>query len=122
MMRKPDEKNRTYRFETCSDLWSKYFVLFWFKKSDTMYWYLLIYPKVQKINVKGSRSEKIFLTLWLYKHCKEETFVTNPDVPFTFTDTYKEKVPSNKTSTLSESMNMDIWVVGTSNQPFIRGS
>ena len=34
-------------------------------------------------------------------------------------DTYREKAPSNKTPTLSKSMNMDVWVVGTSNQ---RGS
>ena len=31
----------------------------------------------------------------------------------------KKKTPSNKTSTLSKSMNMDIWVVGTSNQLFL---
>ena len=30
-------------------------------------------------------------------------------------DTHREKAPSNKTPALSESMNMDIWVVGTSN-------
>ena len=27
--------------------------------------------------------------------------------------THREKAPSNKTPTLSKSMNMDIWVVGT---------
>ena len=39
-------------------------------------------------------------------------------------DTHREKEPSNKTPTLSESMNMnmDVWLVGTSNQLFIRGS
>ena len=30
-------------------------------------------------------------------------------------DTHREKAPSNKTPALSESMNMDIWVVGASN-------
>ena len=30
-------------------------------------------------------------------------------------DTRREKAPSNKTSALSESMNMDIWVVSVSN-------
>ena len=30
--------------------------------------------------------------------------------------------PSNKTETLSKSMNIDIWVVDTSNQFFLRGS
>ena len=32
-----------------------------------------------------------------------------------------EKAPSNKTLTLAKSTNMGIWIVGTSNQPFIRG-
>ena len=37
-------------------------------------------------------------------------------------DTYRERASSNKTRTLSKSINMNIWVVGTSNQLFIRGS
>ena len=37
-------------------------------------------------------------------------------------DTHREKSPSNKTPMRSKSINMDIWVVGTSNQLFIRGS
>ena len=37
-------------------------------------------------------------------------------------DTHREKASSNKTPSRSKSMNMDIWVVGTSNQVFIRGS
>ena len=36
--------------------------------------------------------------------------------------TLKEKAPSNKTSTLSKSMNVDISMVATSNQIFIQGS
>ena len=39
-----------------------------------------------------------------------------------FKDTHKEKAPSNRTPTLSKSMNMGIWVVGTSHQLFTRGS
>ena len=39
-----------------------------------------------------------------------------------FKDIHREKAPSNKTPTLTKSRNMGIWVVGTSNQPFIRGS
>ena len=34
----------------------------------------------------------------------------------TLKDTHREKGPSNKTSTLSKNVNMDVWVVGTSNQ------
>ena len=37
-------------------------------------------------------------------------------------DIHKEKAPSNKTPALTESINMGIWVVGTSSQLFIRGS
>ena len=33
-----------------------------------------------------------------------------------------KKKPSNKTAALTKSMNMDSWVVGTSNQLFRRGS
>ena len=39
-----------------------------------------------------------------------------------FKDTYREKAPSNKNPTLSKSMNMDIWLFGTSNQLLIRRS
>ena len=37
-------------------------------------------------------------------------------------DTHREKAPSNKTLALTESMNMSIWVAGTLNQVFVRGS
>ena len=36
-------------------------------------------------------------------------------------DTHREKAPSNKNPALTKNMNMYIWVVGTSNQLFIRG-
>ena len=38
------------------------------------------------------------------------------------TDTHREKAPSFKAQVLTGSVNMDIWVVGTLNQLFIRGS
>ena len=37
-------------------------------------------------------------------------------------DTQREKALSNKTPTLTKSRNMGIWVVGISNQLFLRGS
>ena len=37
-------------------------------------------------------------------------------------DTHREKAPWNKTPALTKSMNMDIWVFGTSNQLFTRDS
>ena len=36
--------------------------------------------------------------------------------------THREKVPWNKTPARIKGMNMDIWLVGTSNQVFLRGS
>ena len=41
---------------------------------------------------------------------------------FVFKDTQREKAPSNKTAALTKSTNMSIWVVGTSNEFFTRGS
>ena len=37
-------------------------------------------------------------------------------------DNYRENTLSYKTPALTKSMNMDIWVVGISNQHFTRGS
>ena len=37
-------------------------------------------------------------------------------------DTHREKALSNKTPALMKSMNMDIWVIGTSNKFIVRGS
>ena len=37
-------------------------------------------------------------------------------------DTHREKAASNKTPVRTKNMNMDIWIVGTSNQHFRRGS
>ena len=39
-----------------------------------------------------------------------------------FKNTHRENAPSNKTPALTNSMNMDIWIVGISNQHFVRGS
>ena len=40
----------------------------------------------------------------------------------TLKDTHREKTPSKKTPALTKSTNIDIWVAGTTNQFFIRGS
>ena len=37
-------------------------------------------------------------------------------------DTYREKVPSSKTPALTKSRIIVIWVTGTSDQLFVRGS
>ena len=41
-------------------------------------------------------------------------------VGFCLKDTQREKAPSNKTTVVMKSINMDIWVVGTSNQLFLK--
>ena len=37
-------------------------------------------------------------------------------------DNHRKKGPSNETSALTKSMNMEIWAIGTSNRLFVRGS
>ena len=39
-----------------------------------------------------------------------------------FKDTHREKAFSNETPSLSKSMDLDIWMVGTLNHLFIQGS
>ena len=39
-----------------------------------------------------------------------------------FKDTHREKTSLNKTPVLTKSMNMDIWIVGTIKQLFVRVS
>ena len=60
-----------------------------------------------------------------YKDCVSETTTDLDEKIFIenyFKDTYREKTPSKKNSALTKSTNIDIWVIGTSNQLFIRGS
>ena len=51
--------------------------------------------------------------------CKNKKF---DEVIITLKDTRREKIPSNKTTALTESMNMNIWEVDSSIQLFIGGS
>ena len=37
-------------------------------------------------------------------------------------DTHREKAPLNETPALTKSTNMSLWVVGTTDELFIRGS
>ena len=49
------------------------------------------------------------------------TIITVRDVR-TVLNTDREKAPPKKTLPFTKTINMDIWVVGTSNQHFVRGS
>ena len=40
----------------------------------------------------------------------------------TLRNTQREKTPSNKAPALTKNVNMDMWLVGSSNQVFVRGS
>ena len=42
--------------------------------------------------------------------------------PLFIKDTHREKAPSNQSAVLTKTTNMDIRVIGTTNQLFIRGS
>ena len=68
-------------------------------------------------NAIKSRLEFLHKGLALYSS-KYENFIVLGD----FKDAHREKVPSNKTPTLRKSTKLGIWVVGTSNRLFIRGS
>ena len=58
------------------------------------------------------------------QNCSHETWhihieiVSNGCRRISLKDTQREKATSNKTLAFSESLNMDIWAVGTSNQVF----
>ena len=65
---------------------------------------------------------------WFTKFCFREFFssqwfakLRSHKIWF-FKDTHREKAPSNETPVLTKSKNMGIWVVGTTNQLFMRGS
>ena len=70
----------------------------------------------------------VFMYMQEQQNCSHKTwririeFVSNGCSRISSKDTHREKAPSNKTPVLSESMNMNIWVVGTLNQLFIKGS
>ena len=72
---------------------------------------------------------KTFFKKLEYHFIGESTKIENTSFPcktampeVNVKDTHREKAPANKTPALTESSNMGIWVVRTSNQLFIRGS
>ena len=53
--------------------------------------------------------------------CETPAFTNFQLEDWPYLDTHREKAPSNNTAALTKSRNTDIWVVGTSDQFFIRG-
>ena len=47
--------------------------------------------------------------------------INNNSESYCFKDPYRKNIPSNKTQVLTNGMNMDICVIGTLNQLFLRG-
>ena len=73
----------------------------------------------------------LFATVLVYiqeqQNCSHETWHIHIEIVSngcrrSYKDTQREKATANKTPVFSESLNMDIWAVGTSNQLFITGS
>ena len=60
-------------------------------------------------------AERTFNCKWPYIVLNSPYFSR---IQIDFKDTYREKTLENKTPTLSKSMNMNIWLVGTSSQLF----
>ena len=71
--------------------------------SSSFSWFLKFYGKNIKLSLESILTIIISLARKLIK------------------DTQRGNIPSNKTQTLTKSTNMDIWLIGTLNQLFIRG-
>ena len=76
---------------------------------------------LEAIYIHATNSKRHGLNL-TYKNRSSIFFSDKLKFNIFFKDTHREKAPPNETPTPSKSINMDIWVVGTSNQLFIRGS
>ena len=66
--------------------------------------------------------KKTILGIFVDLRCKHYIWNTNRKWIILSKNTHSEKSPSNETTTLSKSTNIDIWLVGTSDRIFIRGS
>ena len=86
----------------------KFSIIDFSSKCDQVRNFLRIWSRLLK---KSLMENFIFCVVENQRDSKQKTFF---DI--------QEKAPSNKTPMLSKSMNMVIWVVGTSDQLFIRGS
>ena len=70
--------------------------------------------------------EKFSASLCLAVRSRLNLFIADLPTPFVnwclLKDTHRKKPPKNKVPALSKGMNIDIWLVSTSNQLFMRGS
>ena len=70
---------------------------------------------------QGSTIWELIKPAW----CKHKCFISitlKLKFNITIKDTHRENTPSNKTQAPAKSINMGIWVIGTLNQLFMRGS
>ena len=77
----------------------------------------------QEIDISYKYQErKCWIIGMNFLHCSFNECVKSWDFDSSLKDTHKEKVPSNQAPAFVKSMNIYIWVVGTSNWLFITGS
>ena len=77
--------------------------------------------QIARLSVSLTAGFRIFLKI-IFFSAKQTFFKRDTKFCLHLTILKMKKIPSNKALTLSKIMNMDIWVVGTLNQLFIRGS
>ena len=80
------------------------------EKIKTFYWHITVFSKIYIVTIKKKIIKK--------KSTKEREKRSLKILK----DTHREKAPTYKIPVLKKSMNMDIWVVGTSKQLFKKGS
>ena len=73
-------------------------------------------PNLKKDLETSLFNHDVIMVVWFHRILSEEIFLTQ------LKDTHGEKAPSNKTPVHTKCRNMEIWVLGTLNQLFIRGS
>ena len=100
-----------------------------YPRSVTVLIYVNDLPDNLSTNVKKVLRFELWFKPWNYNtsynnivSCLNRVREWAIQLKISFKDIHSVKAPSNKTPSLTKSTNMGIWVVGTSNQLFIRGS
>ena len=100
-----------------------------YPRSITVLIYVNDLPDNLSTNVKKVLRFELWFKPWNYNtsynnivSCLNRVREWAIQLKISFKDIHSVKAPSNKTPSLTKSTNMGIWVVGTSNQLFVRGS
>ena len=91
--------------------------------SFTLFWYFWNCPSVfhfwvknQPFTLRGKIVSNFGVQTTVWPILRKATWI------YFIKDTHREKAPWKRLQSFTESMNMDIWIVGTSKQLFLRGS